>query len=171
MFDNPRDADGGFLEDGKYIVKVARLEQTPASQAHPEWGAGIKWYFHVADAATPGQPKYGPEGDLFELWQFTSAKLTPRARARGWVEALLNRQLTPQDTGEAISREVVGKKAVIMIGPKRRDDGTIQYGAILSMSPYTEPAKTGAKAPARSAAVAVLEDDLPAANDGEEEAF
>jgi hypothetical protein len=160
MFNDPTDTVGG-LEDGKYIAKIVGLDETPPSPQHPEWGAGIKWRMHVADAATPTSPKFDQDGQPFEFWQFTSAKLTPRARARGWVEAFLNRQLTPEDKGAALAEELVGKKAIIMVGPKRRDDGTIQYGAVLSVSPYVE----AKKAPAKSAAVAVLEDDLPAAND------
>lgn len=125
MFENPSE---GFqaVDPGRYIVRVVGLDPTE----HVEYGPGIKWRFNLAEQAT-GTPIYQADGSMYELWQTTSTKLSPRSRARPWVEALLGRDLADGDTGPALAQEVIGKKALALVGPN--DKG---YTSILSMSPY-----------------------------------
>lgn len=163
MFNDPIDQDSSVIEDGKYICKVVKLEGTPASAAHPEWGPGIKWTLHLADFATQKRID-GSDGEPYDYWLYTSAKLTPRSPGRPYVEALLGRPLTPTDRGAALAEELIGKKAVVMIGPKTKADGTVRAGAVLAMMPLKQAVTA---TPAKSAAVAVLEDDMPPAQNGE----
>lgn len=169
MFNDPAESSA-FLEPGKYLGKVVALEQTPPSAQHPEWGAGIKWIWNLAEPLPGGKwqvvMKKDQQGQAtdepYPFWQFSSAKLTPGSKARPWVEALLGRRLVEgQDKGADLAEQLIGKKAVLMIGPQAQKDGTIKQDCILSASPFNEPAKPAAAAPV-SAAVAVLEDDLPA---------
>lgn len=157
MFENPTQ---GFeaVEAGRYVVKVVRLESTH----HVEYGDGIKWVFHLANPLTdPPTPLYQADGTLYELWQTTSTKVTPRSKARPWLETLLGRPIVDgQDTGEALAAAVVGKKAQALIGPNANG-----YSAILQMMPLggngTKAAPQAvAAAPAPSPGVAVLNEDL-----------
>lgn len=168
MFNDPAQSSS-FLEPGKYLGKVVELEQTQPSLQHPEWGAGIKWVFNLAESAGAGKwarvmkkdDAGQPTDEPYSFWQFSSAKLTPGSKARPWVEALLGRKLVEgQDKGADLAEQLIGKKAILMIGPQAQKDGTIRQDCVLSMSPYQEPAKQAAAAPV-SAAVQALEDDLP----------
>lgn len=137
MFENPS-SGGLYVEPGRYIVKVVKLDPMPASPQFPEAGPGIKWIFNLQDAATKVvvQDDRGFPG---EFWQFSSAKMTPNAKARKWAGALLGRAIDNNDTGESLAIEVLGKKALALIG--ENDKGRT---AILSLSPI---------APANGAAV------------------
>jgi hypothetical protein len=155
----------GFLDDGKYVAKLIGFEETPPSAAHPEWGAGMKWRFYLATYPTANAPstvvKRPDSDEVYEFWQFSGSKLTPRTKAWAWIEALLGRPIVEgQDSGEALAAAVLGKKAVVMIGPLRSKEGVIKPDQVLSMTAYVEPAKATTRAPV-SAAVATLEDDLP----------
>lgn len=157
MFDNPNQ---GFeaVEAGRYVVKCVRLEAVN----HAEYGPGIKWVFNLANPLTdPPTPIYQADGTLYELWQTTSTKVTPRSKARPWLETLLGRPIVDgQDTGEALAAAVVGKKAQALIGPNERG-----YSSILQMMPLggngAKPAPQPVAAPAApSPGVAVLNEDL-----------
>lgn len=168
MFNDPA-ASSAFLEPGKYLGKVVELEETPPSLQHPEWGAGIKWIWNLAEQGANGAWVLKTQTDAagqptdvpYPFWQFSSAKLTPGSKARPWIEALLGRKLIDgQDKGADLAAQIIGAKAILMIGPQAQKDGTIKQDCILSASPFKATAKA---APAKaSAAVAALEDDLPA---------
>lgn len=158
MFEDPT-SGGSFVEDGKYIAKVLRLEPVPPSPAHPDWGASIKWILALADYQNPTQAITRDDGELYEYWKFTNAKITPNSETRRFIEALLQRQVFDTDKGADLAAEVIGKKAEVMIGPKAKKDGSIRAGEVLSISPYRPT--VAAAAPAKSAEVAVLEDDKP----------
>ena len=167
VFERPRE-DSSPLEPDRYILKLVRLEELPPSEQHPDWGPSIKWVFHCARFAS-GEVIYTDDGQLYEFFQMTSPKLTPKSRARPWVETFLGRALTADDEPEAIATALVGTKAVAMIGPDNDAGGRTR---ILAIYPYKEPAKGAGKGAGKSAAVAVLEDDLPAAAPaGDESAF
>lgn len=142
MFENPS-SGGLYVEPGRYVAKVVKLEPQPPSSQFPEAGPGIKWVFNLQDAATKAviQDDRGFPG---EFWQFSSAKMTPNAKARKWAQALLGRQIDSTDTGESLGIELLGKKALALIGENEKG-----RTAILSMTAL------GATAPARQPVGAV----------------
>jgi hypothetical protein len=143
------------IEDGRYIVKLVQLEEMPPNEAHPDWGASIRWYLNVA--TYPEQRVLmDPTSKLpLEFWQYTGTSMSPKSKARPWVEAFLGRALIDgQDKGDDITAAVVGCKAVALIGLNANGKK-----AILSIQPFAETAKKSGGKP--SAAVQVLEDDLP----------
>jgi hypothetical protein len=156
------DAQFADFEDGRYIVKLLKLEDLPLSELHPDWTPQMRWYFNVATYPDQ-QVLMGPNELPIEFWQYSSISMTPKSKARPWVEALLGRPLVDDvDKGEQITRDVLGRKAVALIGI-----GPNGKKAILSIQPFIDPKQNGngpapAEAPV-SAAVATLEDDLPAA--------
>lgn len=175
MFENPS-SGGLYVEPGRYIAKVVKLEPTPPTPQFPEAGPGIKWVFNLQDAQTKNvvQDDRGFPG---EFWQFSSAKMTPNAKARKWATALLGREIDLKtDTGESIGVELLGKKALALIG--ENDKGRT---AILSLSalpkangtaapkaaPAREPAAVGASVaaaettPEESDAIAATIDSAP----------
>lgn len=150
MFDDPSQGYEA-IEPGRYIVKLVRFEQT----SHAEYGPGIKWVFHVANPATdPPTLIYQQDGTPYEFFQITSPKLGPKSKkARPWLEALLGRPIVEgQDTGDALAKAVVGKKAAALIGP---NDGG--YSTIHQMFPLGGKAAAVA---APSPAVEALNSDL-----------
>lgn len=121
-------------EDGRYLLRVDSLEDMPDG----EFGPGIKWVLNVADATTK-EFLLDDRGFKAELWQFSSAKLTPRAKGRKWVEAFLGRPLDEEnDDGDQIMEALLGKWAVAILAHNDKD-----RVAIVTVS----PTKTGTPAP------------------------
>lgn len=141
-------ADASPLEDGRYLLKVVRLEPSDDGQ----FGPSIRWVFNVADPATKAIIR-DSQGEFYEWHQYSSTKLTPRSKAYPWIVALLGREVQVGESGGAIARELIGKRAVAMVGPKEAGGRAV----ILSIKPFTSaPAATPEPAPA------------PPADDGEE---
>ena len=141
-------SSGGLdVEPGRYLVRVERLEPTE----HAEFGPGLRWVLTLDSLATqPPTPLYQTDGTRFELWQTTSRKLTPRAKARRWLEAFLDRDLQERESGAELAQAVLGRRGVALIGPNERG-----YPTILQLAPYLEttitpsaPEPVGAVSPA-----------------------
>jgi hypothetical protein len=145
-FDDVR-ADSSPLEDGRYLLKVVRLEAAEEGQ----FGPSIRWVFNVADAASKAVMR-DSIGDPYEFHQYSSTKLTPRSKAYPWIQAFLGRDIQVGESGAEIARSLVGTKAVAMIGPK--DPGG--RPVILSIKAFSSGSSP--TTPAQAAAPATLED-------------
>lgn len=132
MFDNPS-SGGLYVEDGRYVVKVKALEPTPAKDDLPP---GVKWIFTLTDMN--GEVIEDDKGFAAEMWQFSSKRLSPRAKARKWAEALLGRPINDADTGETLAEDLRGKRAVALIGQNDKERTTI-----LSMTPLPKKKAQG----------------------------
>ncbi len=152
FFNPASDTDGVMLDEGRYILTVLRLEPTE----HAEWGLGIKWVFSVAPAATPEAVKYDDQGNVYEFWQSTSRKMSPRAKARKWSEVLLGRKL--EEGQKPSPRDLIGRKMNAMIVHEPGADGGLR-ARVSSESlpkPYgTTPAPVATNGASRAPAVAV----------------
>jgi hypothetical protein len=111
IFDDVPSSKFETVQPGSYIVKLVRVEKAEDGQ----FGPRRRWVFHLADAAT-GTPAYRADGSLFEFAQLSSTKLGRKARAREYAEALLNRDLTDGERGADLVPQLVGKKALALIG-------------------------------------------------------
>lgn len=151
VFENPSQ---GYQEvdAGKYVLKINKLRPCDPGQ----FGPMIEWVFNLAFEGST-TPIYSQDGKPAEMRQRTGTSLTPKAKARKWAEAFLDRDLGDDDSGPGIARELVGKKAIGIIGPN--DKG---YSTILQIMPM----RATKAAAGKSAAVQALEGDLPQANDG-----
>lgn len=134
MFSNPSESAGLEIEEGKYYGKVIRLEPTDG-----QFGPQVKWTWELA--TLDGQVLTNDRGFNAEWWQWSSPKISrggkKPSKAYLWGSALLPGVEIMEMTGEAFAKAVVGKKAVLLIGPNDNGNTTI-----LSMSPL--PAKNGA---------------------------
>lgn len=124
-------------EPGKYIVECIDIEDAPDKG----FGPGVKWIFSLTDAQT------GVQYDS-DLWQFTSTKMGPKAKARPIIEGLLGRPLEVREVPD--SRELIGRKMVAMVIHEPRDDGSLK-ATVTSCKPYVEQGATPAAAPQRAA--------------------
>lgn len=160
MFENPSEG-GSFIDPGRYVIKIVKLEPQPPSDQHPDWKPSVRVYLNLAtypdmklkmDPTNPDQP--------YEWWQYLSVAMGRGTKTRQKVEAFLGRPLVEGvDTGEAIATALIGAKAIAMVGPNDKGKDAI-LGAL---QPYKQPAKApAAAAPAPvSVGVATMEDDLP----------
>lgn len=130
-------------EPGRYIVKCVAIEDAPDKG----FGPGVKWVFQLADPAS-GVTIQSNQGGDYELWQFTSVKMGPKAKARPIIEALLGRSLEVREVPDA--RQLVGRSMIAMVIHERRDDGT-DRAVVTSCKPYTENGAASAS-PAGTAA-------------------
>ncbi len=155
-FDKP--SQGGSIlecEDGRYLVKVKSLDDTESA----EYGPGIKWTLNVA--TTDKQMLKDERGFDAELWQFSSTKLTPRAKARKWTEAFLGREIDDDsDDGPTLMTELLGKWAIAILAHNDKD-----RVSIVTLSPLKAAAKAPAKEPVlagvRSSGAASSPDEPP----------
>ena len=135
-------------EPGRYVVKCVAIENAPDKG----FGPGVKWVFHLIDPAS-GVTTQSVQGGDYELWQFTSVKMGPKARARPIIEALLGRPLELREVPDP--RHLVGRSMLAMVIHEKRDDGS-DKATVTSCKPYTEAgaaavSPTGAVAPPRAA--------------------
>jgi hypothetical protein len=156
VFEDPRDDSGSFIDPGRYVIKIVKLEPQPPSDLHPDWKPSVRVILNLA--TYPGMDlKRDSQGEPYEWWQYLSVAMGKGTKTRQKVEAFLGRELVEgQDTGAAIAEALIGAKAIAMIGPNEKGKDAI-LGAL---QPFKAPAKAGKAAPV-SAAVATLEDDLP----------
>lgn len=148
-FEKPSAGGSVFeVEDGRYLLKVADLEDTEAG----EFGPGIKWVLNVA--TMDRQMIKDDRGFDASFWQFSSAKLTPRAKGRKWVEAFLGRELDETaDDGPALMKELKGKWAIGLLAHNDKDRVAIVTVSPLKSTAAAPTQATATKAPAPSAAV------------------
>jgi hypothetical protein len=162
VFEDPRDSNesGSFIEPGRYVLKVVKLEPMPPNPEHPDWKPSVRWTFNLAEYPSMAV-KYGTDGQPYEWWQYSSVSMAkhPKAKTRPWVEAFLGRAVTDDDTGAALGDALLGAKAIALVGPA---PGTGK-DSIVSIQPYKAPAKAQASTGARPEMVAELEADLPPA--------
>lgn len=156
MFNDPTDSSGSFIEPGRYVIKIVKLEPMPPSAEHPDWKASVRMILNLA--TYPGMElKRDSQGESYEWWQYLSVAMGKGTKTRQKVEAFLGRELVEgQDTGAAIAEALLGAKAIAMIGPNEKGKDAI-LGAL---QPFKAPAKATKAAPV-SAAVGALEEDLP----------
>lgn len=149
---------GGFVQEGRYILKVVKLEKVPSQTEG--YSDQIKWYFHLVDCTTG--KRIDRDGVPYEWHQWSSVKISthPKNLTRPWIEAFLDLKIADLADAEmsGLADRLLGAKAEAMLGIPT---GKERLG-ILTIKPYREPAKTAQAAPV-SAAVAVIEDDLPEA--------
>lgn len=118
-------------EPGKYYVTCTAIEDAPDKG----FGPGVKWVFMLEDFNT---------GEVWtnDLWQFTSTKMGPKAKARPIIEALLGRPLQTREIPD--SRELLDKKMIAMVIHEPRDDGTMK-AVVTSCKPFEAPATAQAR--------------------------
>lgn len=133
VFDDVRPG-GSPIEDGRYILKIVRLE--PADEG--QYGPSIKWVFNMADAASKAIMR-DAQGEAYEWFQFSSTKLTTGTKGYTWACAFLGRDVQVGESGAQIARDLLGQKAIAMVGPNVKTMRT----CILSIKPFV----AGAAAP------------------------
>lgn len=140
MFNDPNDSSFPEL-DGKYLMRCDRIDEADPGQ----FGPRVRWVFSLWDFATQ-EPVTWDNGDPFEWFQLTSTKTGNKSTARKWMQAFLNREITPDDSGAALAQAVVGKYAEVTVA--ENDAG---YPHIVSIKPYSpkQAKKAPAPAPAR----------------------
>lgn len=113
-------------DPGKYYVKCLAIEDAPDKG----FGPGVKWIFELTDFIS---------GDLFagDVWQFTSTKMGPKARARPIIEGLLGRPLDTAKREVPDPRQLIGRTMIAMVIHEPKDDGS-QRAVITSCKPYTQ---------------------------------
>ena len=89
-------AGGIQIDDGTYDASLLSIELTDAAPNSPYQERWLKWLFHV----------YATEEGI-EMTAASSTKFGPKAKARGWIEALLSRKLAP---GEEIDTDTLSPK-------------------------------------------------------------
>src|SRR5262245_29839433 len=128
-------------EPGKYIVTCVDIVDAPDKG----FGPGLKWVFKLIDPDS-GTTIQSRDGGDFELWQFTSVKLSPKARARPFVEALLGRPLDVENREAPDTRHLINRSMIAMVVHERRDDGS-DMARVTSCKPYVSPSTSTVATP------------------------
>jgi len=133
-------------EVGRYIATLKELKDAPDRG----WGIGAQWVFTLAELMS-GVTLVDADGKDEELWQFTSTKMSPKARARPFVEALLGRPLDIANREAPDPRLLVGKSMLCVLIHEKADDGSVR-ARLTSCTPYVPSTTTPVAAPPRQAA-------------------
>lgn len=109
-FGNVTDGGGSMPKmEGSYILEVLRIEDMEDGQ----FGARMRWVFEAVE--DDGTVVSWDNGEAFEWFQQSGATLGPRSTARKWAEALLGRELRAGEEGEAVTEQLIGRKARALI--------------------------------------------------------
>src|SRR5690349_6373849 len=112
------DTPGSYtsVEDGAYVLRLMKLEDT----ADNGYGPGNKWVWHVYYEASRELIK-DEDGEPYEFFQFSSAKMGPKSKAGKWFTALLGRDLEKGEDPQAIVNAAMGKYMKALIGNVEED--------------------------------------------------
>lgn len=142
------------FEDGEYILTVVRIEPSDGGKFEP----GLKWVFGMVSRVTGERVLAPNSNEPYELFQFSSKKLTPRTKIFPWITAFLGRQPAIGESGVELVRLVLGKSAMAYVGVAADDPGGRQR--ILTIKPVlTATAPRAVQAPAPPPEPAPVEED------------
>jgi len=123
--------EGPRLEPGQYVLTVISIE--PAEGGNPAFGPSVKWTFTVANPSTPNDLMVNDDGEPYDFWGHTSVKMSPKARARQWTEALVGRQL---EEGERINPStLIGQRMQALVIHEAGEDGIVRAKVSREMPP------------------------------------
>lgn len=125
-------------QPGRYIVKCVAIEDAPDKG----FGPGVKWVFKLIDPQGGFTIQSNKGGD-YELWQFTSTKMSPRSKARPIIEALLGRPLDVERREVPDARLLVGRSMMAVVIYEKKEDGS-DKAVVSTCQPYTEKAAAAA---------------------------
>lgn len=128
-------------EPGAYIATCIEILDAPDKG----FGPGVKWVFHLMDPHS-GVTLHNADDEPEECWQFTSVKMSPKARARPFVEALLGRPVNVDGREVPDIRQLIGRSMFTILIHEPRDDGS-QTVRLTSCKPYAPPATAAVTAP------------------------
>jgi hypothetical protein len=116
-----RAEDYEVLPAGIYAVRLVAVEARES-----DGGVYLRWLFEVEDAEFGGAT----------LSAVSSARLTPKAKARQWAEVFLGRKL---ERGEEIDfDELIGRRALASVIATERNGAT--YNTVESLAPLRRTA-------------------------------
>lgn len=85
-----------------------------------EWS--IVWHFTLREHSTLARV-YGNDGELYEMWRFTSDATSRGSFGRGVIEALAGREVTDGEMGQLLAADpdhmptkLIGKSALLIMG-------------------------------------------------------
>lgn len=144
----PRATDQTFEECpiGLWLFKLKDME--PGIQGNPEYGdkERVKWVFiaeKALDVDDPEptrdnpSPKSAAEWIGEEVWGFTSLSMATKAVMRQWSEALLGREVGPDEDVKA--SDLIGKRAKATVG--RGQTGRQKITSLMPYKPKAKPAR------------------------------
>ena len=121
---------GVDIPDGAFEATLLDLEICEPTENSKNQKPWLKWTFTVYDGSPEGQ----------EMTAASSTALGPKAKARPWVEALMNRRLEP---GEEIDTEGLCPKDCQVVVKNDADTGFAKITDVLPPRPR-RPAGPGA---------------------------
>jgi hypothetical protein len=146
------------FDPGTYVATLLNIEP----YKHDQYGPGLTWKFALSpDLANPDDfiVNETNEEEISELWSITSTRMSPTAKARKYVEALLARKL---NIGEDIELEdLKDKRMTVQVTTSEGNDGKM-YAKIAGQSPYTgapKPLRTRTRRPVVEEQVEESDDD------------
>jgi hypothetical protein len=114
---------GGIdIGDGAYEAALLDIEVCEPTEKSPNKKPWLKWTFTVYDGSPEGQ----------EMTPASSTALGPKAKARPWVEALMNRRLEP---GEEIDTDGLYPKDCLVVVKNDPETGFARITDVLPPRP------------------------------------
>ena len=111
-------SQGIDITDGAYEATLLGIELCQPTEKSPNQKPWLKWTFSVYDGA-----------EEKEMTAVSSCALGPKAKARGWVEALVGRRLEP---GEEIDTDTLSPKDCLLV---IKNDPETQFARVQDVMP------------------------------------
>lgn len=108
----PNASSGDFEapDPGNYRGVFLGIE--PFEGGTGEFGPSVLFSFEVCDLIS-GEPTLGESGNQIIGDGVASAKMTPNAKARKWLTALVNREVEDGEDSDTLVAEAIGKTAML----------------------------------------------------------
>jgi len=138
-------SSGPLIEPGQYVLTLAEIEDAGVGQ----YGPSILWKWKMSTPSAPDSFTVDADsGEPYLFYAYSSTKMTPKARARHWAEALLNREI--QDGQKIDPSSLVGERMQALVIHETAEDGTVRAKISREMRPKplraTPPATKSATA-------------------------
>ena len=111
-------SQGIDITDGAYEATLLGVELCEPTEKSPNTKRWLKWTFSAYDGA-----------EEKEITAASSCALGPKAKARGWVEALVQRRLEP---GEEIDTDTLSPKDCLLV---IKNDPDTQFARVQDVMP------------------------------------
>lgn len=152
-----------FFEAGTYLATVANVEIVPPSEnpRFEEYGPSLKWTFNLSpNLSDPADLILDQDGETAaSLWQFSSTKMSPKAKARIWAEAFIGRKL--EDGEDVELKDILDRSAIVTLVEEPNAEGKMR-AKIAGAKPYDpKAARPQYRTAAKRVAAVESDDGLP----------
>ena len=130
-FDTPGPQQGDFFtpEPGTYLGVSKAVEDGPTTERDGKPAFTMRWSWELLTLQRQPVLDEKHDNEPAEVDALSGTKMTPKAKARAWFAAHLNRAIEDGENPAALVAETVGKTVMLVYSPDT-DKGVVLSGVL-----------------------------------------